>query len=269
MPPRRKFDFVKFSQSFSASMKKVLKYNALTVREALVLPCPTALPALQLPLSQELLTRKALIQLGATAFIEAQADQDNPAMEEGGDRRHRQKSPSAESGHRFPIQDLLSVRMDLDKLLDNTASGSSTEPSASLPTPTSEYDPQIHLTVKASKKKAEKIFNFLPERTKEQVQQHRRDRLVLQQAEDGMVSVRQSEMESYNITFAEWSTANLRLLNHLLYTGDLGREEVEYYKASMAWFVTSTTFWWCQTPTRNGVIHWITCCTPCDFWGSQ
>ena len=69
--------------------------------------------------------------------------------------------------------------------------------------------------------------------------------MVFTQADDGSIAVKNNEGEPYHITIAEWGAANMRLMNHLLQTGDLPRDQVEYYLAyTMQIFKLSDTYDW-------------------------
>ena len=76
-----------------------------------------------------------------------------------------------------------------------------------------DYDPHILLSAKATKKKAEKIISFLPERVKDRIQRARKDRMILTQGEDGAISVKSNDKETYCISMSEWGAANMRLMN--------------------------------------------------------
>ena len=107
------------------------------------------------------------------------------------------------------------------------------------------YDPRILLSAKATKKKAEKITSFLPERVKDRIQRARKDRMILTQGEDGSISVKANDKESYYISMSEWGAANMRLMNYLLQNGDLPRDHVEYYLAyTMQVFELADNFEW-------------------------
>ena len=94
-------------------------------------------------------------------------------------------------------------------------------------------DPRSVLTIKATKRKACHITQFLSEQAKERRQQHRRD-LLLSTTEDGeerLVLQTNSKHPYAGITLDEWGAANMRIMHHLLQHGDLRREDVEFYMA--------------------------------------
>ena len=94
-------------------------------------------------------------------------------------------------------------------------------------------DPRSILTVKSSTRKACHINQFLGERAKERRQQRRRD-LVVTTSEDGVdkLTVHNNDKHPYaGISIDEWGAANIRLMHHLLQTGDLARPDIEFYLA--------------------------------------
>jgi hypothetical protein len=93
------------------------------------------------------------------------------------------------------------------------------------------YDPRIHLTLKASSRKAVKIYTFLPDKVKERIQRNRREWFCFAQGPDGAVSFQAKEPDTYSVTPGEWNAANFRIMGHLLASGELARDHVEYYMA--------------------------------------
>lgn len=191
-----------------------------------------------LALGQEVLFRLALTKLGNPNFQENA----EPASLPGTPRNN---GPAQDSVEVIPDEDpLLLAGAQLDALFKD--SPDMTRPTPSKPSPMNAlYDPRILLSARATTKKAEKIVAYLPEKVKDRIQRARRDRMVFTQAEDGSIAVKNNEGEPYHITMSEWGAANMRLMNHLLQTGDLPRDQVEYYMAyTMQIFELSDSYEW-------------------------
>ena len=95
----------------------------------------------------------------------------------------------------------------------------------------SEMDPRSILTVKAQRKKALHITDFLTEATKRR-RQSRRKEVVLSHGTDDRVVLQTDDRHPYSgISVGEWGAANCRLMNALLENGELRRDDVEYYLA--------------------------------------
>jgi hypothetical protein len=95
------------------------------------------------------------------------------------------------------------------------------------------FDPRLTLTVKAHSKKAVHITDFLTEKTKKR-RQSRKKELVLATTHDNeeRLVVRSDDQHPYSgIKVEEWVAANCRVMNKLLQTGELSRDDVEYYLA--------------------------------------
>ena len=98
-------------------------------------------------------------------------------------------------------------------------------------------DPRTMLTVKSSSKKALHIHNFLSEAARRRLKNKKRDVVLTRDGGDGTLVFRDSTDDTnpyYGISVAEWSAANCRLLNQLLITGDLKRQDIEFYLAYTA-----------------------------------
>ena len=108
------------------------------------------------------------------------------------------------------------------------------------------HDPRMLLTVKATIRKAVPITAFVQEDVKVRLQRRRRDRMVLTEGTDGTLSVRAGDVQSTDLTWDEWSGANLRLMTHLLEVGDLRRRDIEYYLAysAMIYDLAGRFEWW-------------------------
>ena len=212
----------------------MLKDNGLQEREALLLLTPNDVEALLLPMGQQLYLRRALAKLGNGAFPSSEPEDVTV------DPLSRQPSPSGQSSPRpassssveAPQEETTKGLLSAGNALDNLFSSLDIPTKEDLSTPSQpEYDPRIHLTMRATSRKVEKIYNYLPERVKERLRRTRKDRLFLSQAEDGAVSMLAKDPEVTSLTQAEWSAANLRILGQLLASGELPRSDVELYLA--------------------------------------
>ena len=90
----------------------------------------------------------------------------------------------------------------------------------------SDYDPRHVLTVFAPDQKALKVWDFLPQVVKLRIEAKRKE-LERTRRQDRKYTGPIEGMPS--LTVAEWEAANLRLLTHLLRTGGLCRQQVDFY----------------------------------------
>ena len=96
-------------------------------------------------------------------------------------------------------------------------------------------DPRTSLTVKADNKKTVHISSFLGEKAKKRIAFRRKDLILTRSGEDSNLVVRSDEPHPYaGITVDEWGAANARLMNHLLQTSQLQRQDIEFYLAYTA-----------------------------------
>ena len=91
----------------------------------------------------------------------------------------------------------------------------------------SDYDPRHILTVFSPDEKALKIADFLPASVQARVDQRKKEALRNRRPDTRRNPVQPEGMPS--LTVAEWEAANMRLLTHLLRTGSLPRQHVDYY----------------------------------------
>ena len=92
-------------------------------------------------------------------------------------------------------------------------------------------DPRTILTLKSSGQKVVHITQFLTESTKKHLR-GRSQGIVLSTGRDNNVVIRTEDEHPYQgVTISEWGAANARLMAHLLQTGALCKEDVEYYLA--------------------------------------
>ena len=99
--------------------------------------------------------------------------------------------------------------------------------------PMFDLEPRVTLTVKATQTKTIHITEFLPE----DIQKKRFPKLCRVDAKEGSepcVLYQEAPMSYEGITIDIWGAANVRLLNHLLLTGYLARQDIENYLAYTA-----------------------------------
>ena len=105
----------------------------------------------------------------------------------------------------------------MDELLDDLDKALVSAPTMSAQaTVQVDHDPRIHLTLRASPRKALKIYNFLPDKVRDCIQRTKRDRLYLTQGDDGAIAMHSKTPDTYTITPGEWNAANMRILGKLL-----------------------------------------------------
>lgn len=92
-------------------------------------------------------------------------------------------------------------------------------------------DPRVNLVIKSQKRKAQKITNFLPESVTKRMAAKGKDKMALVQGPDGKLSIKSDDELPTHLTLSEWGAANLRLMQHLLDSGELSRSDIEYYNA--------------------------------------
>ena len=95
-------------------------------------------------------------------------------------------------------------------------------------------DPRTFLTVKATSTKVVHITQFLSEKTKKKRLRKKNSILMAKQDEMGRLMVATHDDHPYSgISMLEWSAANVRLLSHLLATGALAHQDIDFYLAYM------------------------------------
>ena len=220
--------------TLSAKTRKLLADNGLREKDTLLLLTPQDVNTLQLPLAQLILFRQALLRLGNHRFSEVPQDsnQTNNASMTPSRAASPVRSPSRPLPQPLPLRStpLLTAGKALDELLDDLDEAPVPVPTMSTPAKAHmDYDPRIHLTLRASTRKALKIYNFLPDKVRDRIQRTRRDRLYLTQGDDGAIAMHSKTPEMYSITPGEWNAANMRILGQLLASGDLPRDQIELY----------------------------------------
>ncbi|KAH3752692.1 hypothetical protein DPMN_187317 [Dreissena polymorpha] len=113
-------------------------------------------------------------------------------------------------------------------------------------------DPRTILTIKSVNKKATHITQFLTEKTKRRRQNKRRGYVLSGSVDrEETIVLKTSEDHPYlEIYIEEWGAANMRLLNHLLSTGQIKRTDVEFYLA-----YTTTIFEFAENYEWNSVLN--------------
>ncbi|KAH3814868.1 hypothetical protein DPMN_143382 [Dreissena polymorpha] len=92
-------------------------------------------------------------------------------------------------------------------------------------------DPRSDQTMKAKSKKAVHIDQFLTEKSKRKRQNRRKEYVLRSKESETLVIKTYHEHPYLGIQIKGWGAANMGLLNHLLSTNLLQRQEVEYYLA--------------------------------------
>ena len=113
-------------------------------------------------------------------------------------------------------------------------------------------DPRTILTMKAKTKKAIHITDFITEKAKRRRQNKRREYILRsgQDNEETIVLKTDEDHPYLGIYIEEWGAANMRVLNHLLSTGQLKRQDIEYYLA-----YTTKIFEFAETHEWNSVLQ--------------
>lgn len=92
-------------------------------------------------------------------------------------------------------------------------------------------DPRINLVLKSQRRKAQRITNFIPESVGKRLAAKNKERMSLIQDADGKFSIKTDDQLPGHLTLSEWGAANIRLMQHLLDSGELARTDIEYYNA--------------------------------------
>ena len=224
---------------FTKDSIKALRTHKMTDYECLINVKSGELKRAGLALGQEICMRTALAKLGNLNFVEGatQSTPNTPArtvqntsrlVQEKAQDRDQEQDQDQDERQELDQDPILMAGAKLDALLKDSPGVSRvlSVPSKVAPLP-SEYDPRILLSAKASSKKAEKITSFLHEKVKDRIQRARKDCLILTQGEDGSISMKNNDKESFYISMSESGAANMRLMNHILQNGDLPRDQVE------------------------------------------
>ena len=241
------FDDWAGEHSLDRDSTRVLRQQHLDKADQLMSLERSHVMRLGLSLGQELALVTALVALGNTTVKQTDASSSQPTTDtsaEAGTSKQTEDTDKEEGATAADKDRNLTALDNAEDALDGLMSAMGVVAPARMmvkkdnsipPSSRTEFqdphDPRILLTIKASSRRAEKIINFLPDRVKERVQRRKRDRLVFSQGEDGSITFKPAEEDMHSITMAEWGAANMRLLSHLLRSGQLDYPEVEYYLA--------------------------------------
>jgi hypothetical protein len=134
-------------------------------------------------------------------------------------------------GARNHLKSLLSQQQDEETGSDGEISEISAEVASRLSVPSmTTFDPRAILIVKAKSVKALQIVDFLPVDVKRRLRP-KNYKIGAQNASNACIITQDEDSTAYNISVDEWGAANCRLMNELLTSGNLAREDVEYYLA--------------------------------------
>ena len=93
-------------------------------------------------------------------------------------------------------------------------------------------DPRTILTLKAQSTKAVHITQFITEQCKRRRQNRRKEFIIKSGKDSEALILKPDDDHPYlGIYIEEWGAANMRLLNHLLSSGQLPRNDIEFYLA--------------------------------------
>ena len=113
-------------------------------------------------------------------------------------------------------------------------------------------DPRTILTLKAQNTKAVHITQFITEQCKRR-RQNRRKEFVIKSGKDSEALILKPDDDHpyLGIYIEEWGAANMRLLNHLLSSGQLPRNDIEFYFA-----YTTKIFEFAEKYEWNSVLNY-------------
>lgn len=97
-------------------------------------------------------------------------------------------------------------------------------------------DPRHALTIRAKNTKALRIVDYLTRTVRERISKKRKEVLKIPDAPAGVIQLKTEDDNCATIYLSqgEWAAANMCLMAHLLQSGDLLREDVEYYMSYTA-----------------------------------
>lgn len=233
------FCFTQWAESFGLNRATtgILIKEACATKEILQILSPFAVNKLGLSIGQGIAFRKGLKALGNTIGGK-QTDATTPNPLENGSKRRRGGETDGDShppsGQRFREGIEQDMERELDDYLKGDGTGDGTDPEEVIGnTKQGAYgsDPRINLVIRSQKKKAQKISSFLPDAVTKRTAAKGRDKMALVQGPDGKLTVKTDEDVPGYLTLSEWAAANLRLMQHLLDSGELARGDIEFYNA--------------------------------------
>lgn len=234
------FCFSEWAERFELSRATtgILSKEGCTTLEVLKFLTPTAVNKLCLSIGQGIAFRRGLKALGNTVGGKQLDAWSNSPTNEGSKRLDvdaQSTDSHLPSGQHLSTSD---VEEEAEHALDAYLKGGQTKGTETTPRGIKKLyrgdygqDPRLNLVIKSLKKKAHKIISFVPDAVAKRVATKARDKMALIPGPDGKLVVRADEDQPAYITLAEWGAANLRLMQHLLDTGELARSEIEFYNA--------------------------------------
>lgn len=198
------FDEWAGNKKLSRKVTQILRQEELTTKDTLKLLQDSDLKQLGLPLGA---VKTIMVEINNWNCVESVDNCDNV--------------------HQENVEVLNNAGKTLDALLSSCDIGKPKCQTLASPF----MDPRAILTVKATNKKAVHVTQFLSEETKRRRQNRRQKEFVLH-TNSSTFSLRNDDGHPYlGIYIDEWGAANMRVLNYLLSSGQIIREEVEYYLA--------------------------------------
>lgn len=217
----------------------ILSKEGCNTKEILEVLSSSAVSKLGLSIGQGIALRKGLRALGNRAGgvqIDAAWDSPNdnrPKRRREGEGLFSDSQPA--SGQRWRGDQLeQEVENDLDEFLkdpegqdplESGGRGDKYQGGAYGP------DPRINLVIKSQKRKPLRIANFVPDSVARRTAGKGKERVALVQGADGKLMVKEDDDLPSHLTLSEWGAANLRLLQHLLDSGELARADIGFYNA--------------------------------------
>ena len=208
------FNFDEWAASLNLSRKitQVLRQEELTSKEALSLIELKDLKELSFPMET---TKVIMSDINKWKIVNV-------------DTEH-----NVQSSQTWNMGQLKGAGKSFDSLLNEFQAPRAESFTSSPPTEWGNIDPRTILTMKAQSSKAVHITSYITEQCKCQRQNRRKEFVIKSGSEDTetLVLLSDDEHPYLGIFIEEWGVANMRLLNHLLCTGQLPRADIEFYLA--------------------------------------
>ena len=221
------FDFDKWSEDHNLNRKTtgILRGQDLDKLPALMLIEPEDLLPLGLTTGQRRLSLSAVKKLQ-----EEHKEHDVPtALQDDNGADH-----PPEDGQDDPVVRMMTDGKTFDQLHvfdEPPFEGATGKPAGHI----THFDPRHILTTKAHTTKALHITQFLSEKTKKRRLSRRKELVLTAKGDhaDHLVLKTEDDHPYSGIYLDEWGAANCRLMNHLLQSNILKREDIEYYLSYM------------------------------------
>ncbi|MCK5872999.1 MAG: hypothetical protein KAG26_09245, partial [Methylococcales bacterium] len=228
----------------SAKALQILKTEELVSETALAALSSEDMASLGLTVGQRKLLELAVASLHQTRLV-GESHASSHAQQASGDsladiQRELENTIAAPQLNISDLRKQAGQLQDAGKTFDSLLAGSGDNSTVKSPptlTIMSCFDPRLTLTMKAHKKKAVHITDFLHETTKKRKQAKRKQFVLakgMQDSDQQLVFQTEDDHPYSGIFVSEWAAANCRLMNHLLQRGDLARQDIEYYLAHTA-----------------------------------